>query len=473
MKYFKRYLLLLVITCCLFIPRGVKAGTVLADHVHDNTLDIPSVAPTNFGEFYDYISAYFMINFDNVAQAYPSEPNADWTQCKVTVDYKDNTSETLSGLTINYTASHDAYYNKITQFKNSLPDNFKFHLTDLETINYWVHAVNEEDRHTDAMANYSSELKNKFGNSNIKVSYRTATGAGQNLIFSQVAAGDGVLLYNNKIYAMLQFVSGIAGNVIYVPDGTTDLKAAAQARIDAYIGEGIVTITDGGTLASIVSTEQEIEEEFGEMGLDMDPTGITNYYVATVNEVTHPILIIADSSKMTDPPKVRTTDMDTNISISTDKSTVPLDSSINSKVLTSGTEYNRINGVISGDKVVFDISLYSESIGDYVTELEDGTFEVRVPVGAEFAGKDITIYFVKENGETEEHTVTPDGDGFVKFTTNHFSTYTLTEKLSAASTTTTNNPVTADKIFLYITLLVLSTIGVSYSAKAIYERRHS
>ena len=60
-------------------------------------------------------------------------------------------------------------------------------------------------------------------------------------------------------------------------------------------------------------------------------------------------------------------------------------------------------------------------------ELEDGSFEVRIPLSEKLKGKDLVAYYVDNNGNKEEHEVTIK-DGYAVFNTNHFSTYTLAEK---------------------------------------------
>lgn len=62
-------------------------------------------------------------------------------------------------------------------------------------------------------------------------------------------------------------------------------------------------------------------------------------------------------------------------------------------------------------------------------ELEDGSFEVRIPLSEKLKGKDLVAYYVDNNGNKEEHEVTIK-DGYAVFNTNHFSTYTLAEKVS-------------------------------------------
>lgn len=71
-------------------------------------------------------------------------------------------------------------------------------------------------------------------------------------------------------------------------------------------------------------------------------------------------------------------------------------------------------------------------------ELEDGSFEVRIPLSEKLKGKDLVSYYVDDNGNKEEHEVTIK-EGYAVFNTNHFSTYTLAEKPAETPIETPDN----------------------------------
>lgn len=71
-------------------------------------------------------------------------------------------------------------------------------------------------------------------------------------------------------------------------------------------------------------------------------------------------------------------------------------------------------------------------------ELEDGSFEVRIPLSEKLKGKDLVAYYVDDNGNKEEHEVTIK-EGYAVFNTNHFSTYTLAEKPAETPIETPDN----------------------------------
>ena len=170
-----------------------------------------------------------------------------------------------------------------------------------------------------------------------------------------------------------------------------------------------------------------------------------------------------DSSKMVEP-FIKTVDSVTNVEINT-SATLPLDTTIQANELTSGTEYERILKILNlTDNVTFDLKLYSDSIDKYITKLDDGTFEVKIPVPENFKGKDLVVYYVNEDGEKEEYKVEVK-DGYAVFKTTHFSIYTLgyTETTGSGSGTTIpeeENPKTFDGISNSILMGTISLIGL-------------
>ena len=109
---------------------------------------------------------------------------------------------------------------------------------------------------------------------------------------------------------------------------------------------------------------------------------------------------------------------------------------------------------------MFDLQLFSKSIGN-ITKLDNGSFEVRLPISEKFKGKDLIVYYVDNNNKVTEYKVTVDGD-YAVFETNHFSVYTLAENTTEADE---ENPKTGDNIMLYVSMLLISGLGLGYLKK--------
>ena len=149
-------------------------------------------------------------------------------------------------------------------------------------------------------------------------------------------------------------------------------------------------------------------------------------------EESYKFVIIKDDNKLT-VPSHSTVDLNTSVSVSTDSTLVPLDTVIEVNKLTEGTDYDRIIEVLNVEEdETFDIKLHSGSLDKYVTKLEDGKFEVKIPIPEKFNGKkNLIVYYVDENNTPIPYTATIDEEAnCVTFLTDHFSIYTLTEKAS-------------------------------------------
>ena len=124
---------------------------------------------------------------------------------------------------------------------------------------------------------------------------------------------------------------------------------------------------------------------------------------------------------------------------------------------------------------MFDLKLYSNAQNKYIKKLDNGTFEVRIPINNELKNKELVVYYVDENNNKQVYDVTIK-DGYAIFNTNHFSIYTLAEKSSSTETKTPSitkeekkedikNPATSDNITYYVILTAISILGIVLSKK--------
>lgn len=139
--------------------------------------------------------------------------------------------------------------------------------------------------------------------------------------------------------------------------------------------------------------------------------------------------INANTEKMYTPTFV-SSDVATDVAISANSGTLPLDTLIRVNEITGGDQYEKIMKILAlEDGEIYDLKLFSQALEKNITKLEDGSFEVRIPLSEKLKGKDLVAYYVDDNGNKEEHEVTIK-DGYAVFNTNHFSTYTLAEKIT-------------------------------------------
>ena len=126
-------------------------------------------------------------------------------------------------------------------------------------------------------------------------------------------------------------------------------------------------------------------------------------------------------------------------------------------------------------------------LSPFVSKLEDGTFEVRIPVPDNLKGKELVAYYTSSDGKTEEYKVEVK-DGYAIFRTNHFSVYTLAENNAETENgnnnnenknngnteinnnnntntetnnkTNSKNPRTGDNILVFVGMLTIAIIGI-------------
>ena len=392
-------------------------------------------------------------------------------------------------------------------------------LSDLELINYWAYYT--PGIKSGALANFSSELKSALGESNFYFEVQTFGGGYEP--FYTTNGGVARLLHDGIVYKSLGGISAKANHAIYVPESTADTKedlmVAAQKRIDDYIGENVIKITDSGETVSeyydrelavydanladaiakldevrallaaeeakeeslrdwylidyytrdianceriielITNEEQKEKPDYIDLAEGQEFTNtelniidafnskvgfIESYeeggyfyflkdaeggYIFDVEvsgkEETHKFVVIKDDTKLA-VPAYASTDFKTKVSVSTDSSEVPLDTVIKVEKITHGEEHERICGTLEiKDGEIFDIKLHSGTLDDYITELKNGKFKVRLPIKNEYKGKELVVYYVDANGNKTKYNVTVKNN-FAFFETDHFSIYTLT-----------------------------------------------
>lgn len=377
------------------------------------------------------------------------------------------------------------YDEKVLQTAKTYIDKFPtdrnwFAVSDLELVNYFANY--NPDAETDSFANYSGELKEIFNNANFTLEVETR-GGGAAPYFTETI-GSAKLIYDGKVYFTAGMLGARGEHTIFVPKDTASTKdalaAAAQKRIDDYLGKGKIKIT--ATDYTVTKFYDDELAEYDEVLADARATlnaemakpenerdmfiiwncqGIIDHtpdykqqfidsfkdggdhaflnkaeggFIFTADvigkEVAFDFIIVKDDTKMV-VPSFATADLDTNVSVTTTSSSVPLDTVAKVEKLTEGTDFDRITKALDGMQCeIFDINLHSASANKNITKLEDGEFYVTLPIPDEFANKNVTVYYVDDNGKPTEHPpVSIDlQNKFVTFTTDHFSVYSLAIK---------------------------------------------
>lgn len=410
--------------------------------------------------------------------------NETYTKCSA-IDFSGNY---YPNVTINYVYDKNTK-NAVDKIVSKLEER-TYNISDLELVSYWLNGG--------SILYYSNDLMSNLGYKNFEnLSFDVR--AGDNNLFYTVEAGILKFIYNDTIYYMADFVEVDGKNIIYVEDNisSNDLMKSAQTRIDNYFGKNRVTLTDEGILEeflnSYVLDNKKIIDEMYELNESMKNSPLyvaktkeeiinelkeelrrmlsdileddEHIYKVTIGDNVYYTLIRSDSSKMLETT-YRTSDVLTDISISSSNKTIPYDALVNVKKITDGETYKKILDILKlTDSEMYDLKLFSKSLDNYVSKLVDGSFEVKIPIKDEYKNKNLVAYYVDDNGKVTEYDVSVK-DGYAIFNTNHFSIYTLGVK-------NINNPQTGDNIINSVILGLVSIICLSGIGIYFYKSKRS
>lgn len=356
----------------------------------------------------------------------------------LTVTYNEPDADSLSKV--------NGVINKMKKYdsQGSMTIQSSYKLDDLYLINYLnTNSKGFEEHAGNGMAlNFAKDLILATNGNNIHFRFDARAGQGVPTELFNFAMGQVIVYYNGVAYTSMD-AAITANNIIHIPNTTAETtdayEAAVLKRITDYLGtsEGI-TVELGGTLESLNYEEERWgENEEGEWvslgmfdatyndeGLIDTSKSDGNYYNITINGKTYRFAVLAEDASKLETPKYRGSDVLTDISITSDVTTIPLDAS-----LTVRSVVNKSIEAALGTKdySAYDISLYSNFKKADIKKLDDGKFLVSIPVPEKLNGKEIVAYYITTTGEKQEHTVTVKS-GFASFETDHFSTYILAEK---------------------------------------------
>ena len=169
----------------------------------------------------------------------------------------------------------------------------------------------------------------------------------------------------------------------------------------------------------------EYDNEGGEFNFLKKAAG-DYWFNLEIGEATHMFIVVVDSDGMVNT-EYKSSDVATDVTVSSGDNSIPLDTRIKVEQLASGTVYEKIIKTLNvKDNLTFDINLYSGSLEKNITKLSNGKFEVKIPVDSKLKDKSLVAYYVDEKLGVQEHEVTIK-DGYAMFETDHFSVYTLAE----------------------------------------------
>lgn len=359
---------------------------------------------------------------------------------------------------------------KLEKMKDNKGEYKIYTLDDLYLINYLASNTSEEID-LDTAINFSKELIKDVNGS--KFTYGIDARLGDDGMFFSFAGGHTIVLYDGRVYGTTE--GGISlKNVIYIPKDTADnsdayIKAALK-RITDYLGKDTdISIEVAGKYTDIDPGDFDHEAE------EIDFTGAgDSFYTLTIGEREY-TFVIAKSNTL-EVPSYYGEDLLGKIKIETTDASVPLDAS----PTITDVKNDTVKKALGTDAyAAYDITLYSSSLGANITKLENGVFTVSIPIPDGFDAENLAVYYITDDGKTEEHDLTDDDftDGFATFETNHFSTYALTEGKSdgakapeAPETDKMKSPNTGNTDNITLWLLLMMSLSLGFVSVAMLKK---
>ncbi len=487
MKKMKK-VLLCITALLMFVPSikvgaaDVQVGEIFNKVAPNLVFEVGAIKPKTEMEADTFVNTYVMKKYNEYASLYPC--NDDFSVCTLTVGTNDEAEShevqvkwakedsKVMSVVKNAMDIMEADRDKDTGYVSYL-------VKGLEVLNFYssmgytgfkditVKSLNVN------LINYSNEIKEKFDYAPLSITYDLRQGS-MSPIYGG-GAGFLTVAYEDVIYGYMDNVSYGYFLVIYIDDATEDTPeaymTAAEERINNYYSGSDkkfkVTLGDVNDPDYDYYIEQynELEEKdkIGDMA--------KYYYMVSNGTISEPIVIVKNSSKVVSEVGMKSQDIHTNISISANNASVPVDTTISvEKYEKDSDEFKELDKVLElGDKesVTYDLSLYSESTNQVITDIKDGEFEVTVPLTEELKGKNLVAYYVDENDKKIEYEVTIEDDE-ATFYTNHFSIYTIAEK---TSTVTEQVPNTYDGITNSLLMGLVGLLGLVCSSILVKDKK--
>lgn len=361
----------------------------------------------------------------------------------------------------------------VKKMKNFSTDEWKFYpLNDLYLVNYLATLDEGEETDDSVAINFSKQFIDEVGAGKFTFAIDARLGGGD--LFEIVAGGHTVVMYDGKVYATTE--GGIVYQyVMFIPNDTADnseaYMSAVMKRITDYLGKDCgISMNVSGSLNEFGDDLKAVEKSLG-ITIAGD-----NYYTLKIGEREYDFVVSKSEDKSQfEAPKYIGSDLMGKIKIDTTDKSVPFDTKISVNEVKNDTIKNALGTDLYQ---AFDITLYSDSLGSKITKLDEGTFTVGFSIPSEFSAKDLTVFYIDDNGKIEEHEVTV-VNNFATFETDHFSTYALTVAKQTSNDTnidsekqeTTTPPKTGDNSNIFLWTLLFFISGGALTALTVLGRK--
>lgn len=331
----------------------------------------------------------------------------------------------------------------------------------LQLVNLMYHYGKMEDadyRKDTIFARYPKFKKIMEKNPEYQYVSSGGRGGGDNLTRQRVIQAG---MFKDDIMYGVKQLDHYEEQILFVDkDSKGNLKEKVESRLNEYFNNKVdikVEIENGYTVNDDYIPgwfNNYVNELLGTKKLD-----VTGYYsTININGKELYFVVAEVPKKYVDKLYVEAHDGKTGVNVKTDSYDVPLDVRVNAKDVKNDKKikekFDKENLIIDS---AYDMSLTKSFDGTFVNKIDKG-IEVYFPVDEKYkVGDKHSVYYVSnETNEKEEYdgeVVEIDDKYYVKFITNHFSTYVLASEMI-------DNPATIDNLTSYILLGFISLIGL-------------
>lgn len=377
-------------------------------------------------------------NFDpenvKLASGYYNENNFEYVEKTCRIEYVNYDEKTLKEAR-----------NVVKKFSSN---NAIYSLTSFNSI-YHYGSIFENDKLDSEKILYKFPEFKKSLLDNPQFSYEIAWQGGGGTPIESGCSGF-VFAYKDDIPYAMKSVGFTIDNRLYVDkDAQGTLIERATARLNEFFNNSI-----------------DIEFNLNVYDENLEIDGYVGLYteVKLGNHVT-PIFILEVEKQELDKFEARAYHKKYGINVVSNSYDVPVDVILQVEDVSNNIKLERDKYNILG---AYDINIVNTN-GVYVKKIENG-IEVYIPVNGKKVNDKLKVFHVVDNSQIgdiyEGQVVEIDGKLFVKFTTNHFSTYAVADNASGIV-----NPNTFDNISYAIVFAVISLFGLGfiYKFKSIFN----
>jgi len=270
-------------------------------------------------------------------------------------------------------------------------------------------------------------------------------------------------VFKDGIMYGYKFANHMEHQILFVDKNASGtLEEKAEAKLNEYFNNTAEIDVQLDGLYTDLDDNGDISRVANKILGTKDIKYIGYFANITINDQKINFIISEAPKKHLDKITVKSHDKKTGVNVKTDSYDVPLDAKIKVKDV---KKEKYVKNAFDKEKLIvelaFDLSLNKTLDGSIINKIDKG-IEVYFPIDNKHQeGTKKKVYYIKDDGTFGEiidgEIVKVDNKKYVKFKTNHFSTY-------AIASSTVENPQTLDNIASYIIIAFVSLVAIAITS---------